>query len=383
MAVLTYFQYFAIAGILNTLLFTIFFIKRNQFNAASFYLLIFMGTASFQALLNAFDTRAFFLAQPHLSRISWLIPSLFGPLIYLIVRKMTREKEGIRFSDLVHLIPFSCYFIFLAGWFFQSAESKKQLLSNFEVHSLEDFGLLNQLSIYLIFLYTILALKELRAYKKYLERRFSEIERMRYRWLQQFLYALIAILIVSALGFYGRKWEVPFLTNLYHYNYALVVLMLYWIAYKWAGQAALLGYLNLQTRDENIPEKKYAKSALDATAIETIYDHLEQYMEEKKPYLKGDLSLLELADMLGVKRHDLSRVINEKAGHSFYDYINGYRVAEMVKRMDDPRMANRNFLGLALDSGFNSKATFNAAFKRHTGSTPSAYFRKKKYEPVG
>lgn len=299
MDVLTYFQYFAIAGILNTLFFTVFFLKRNQFNAASFYLLIFMVIASFQALLNAFDTRAFFLAQPHLSRVSWLIPGLLGPLIYLIVRKMTREQQGMRFSNLLHLIPFICYFIYLANWFFQSAENKTQLLSNFEVHSLEDFGLLNQVSIYLILLYTLWSIKELRAYKKYLEHRFSDIERMRYRWLQQFLYALIAILIVSALGFYGRKWAVPFLISLYHYNYALVVLLLYWIAYKWAGQASHLGYLNQHTRDENVPEKKYAKSGLDAATISTIHKDLERFMQEKKPYLKGDLSLLELSDILG------------------------------------------------------------------------------------
>lgn len=383
MTLLMYFQYFAIAGILNTLFFAVFFLKRKQGNAASIYLLIFMVTASFQALLNAFDTRIFFLALPHLSRISWLIPSLFGPLIYLIVRKMTREKEGLGFSDLLHLIPFICYFIFMSDWFFQSAEYKKRLLANFEIHSLQDFGLLNQLSIYLTFVYTLWALKELRAYKKYLEHQFSEIERMRYRWLQQFLYALIAILFISALGFYGRKWAVPFITELYHYNYALVVLMLYWIAYKWAGQSALLGYLNQQTRDEVVPGKKYAKSALDAADIAAIYKDLVRFMQEKKPYLKGDLSLLELSGMLGVKRHDLSRVINENTGHSFYDFVNSYRVSEMVKKINNPGLANRNFLGLALDSGFNSKATFNAAFKRHTGCTPSAYLRKKKYEPVG
>ena len=58
---------------------------------------------------------------------------------------------------------------------------------------------------------------------------------------------------------------------------------------------------------------------------------------------------------------------------SFFDFINSYRVEEVKKQLADTAMANRNILGIALDCGFNSKATFNTAFKKFTGMTPSAY----------
>jgi AraC-like DNA-binding protein len=96
-------------------------------------------------------------------------------------------------------------------------------------------------------------------------------------------------------------------------------------------------------------------------------------METMKPFLEPELTIYKLAEELKVPRHHLSQVINEKAQKSFFDFINSYRIEEVKKLLADPKMANRNILGIALDCGFNSKATFNAAFKKFTGMTPSAY----------
>jgi AraC-like DNA-binding protein len=96
-------------------------------------------------------------------------------------------------------------------------------------------------------------------------------------------------------------------------------------------------------------------------------------MESNKPYLEPDLSIYKVAASLDVPRHHVSQVINEQAKKSFYDFVNSYRVEEVKKMLISPAMNNRNILGIALDCGFNSKATFNAAFKKYTGMTPSAY----------
>ena len=96
------FQYFIIAGLINVSLFAFLLLTRKKNNAASFLLIVFMLLVSFQALLNAFDTRAFFLVYPFLSRISWLLPSLFGPLIYLFTKKITDagvENTGVKLDE--------------------------------------------------------------------------------------------------------------------------------------------------------------------------------------------------------------------------------------------------------------------------------------------
>jgi AraC-like DNA-binding protein len=125
-----------------------------------------------------------------------------------------------------------------------------------------------------------------------------------------------------------------------------------------------------------VPIRKYQKSGLDNHSSEELYSRLVSFMAISKPYLDPDLTIYKLAEHLEVPRHHLSQVINEKAQKSFFDFVNYYRVEEVKRQLINPDLANRNILGISLDSGFNSKATFNAAFKKIAGTTPSAYQKR-------
>jgi len=74
-----------------------------------------------------------------------------------------------------------------------------------------------------------------------------------------------------------------------------------------------------------------------------------------------------------IPTHQLSRVINEHFGRNFFDFINGYRVAEVKRKILDPAYAHFSLLGIAFESGFNSKSAFNRVFKKITGQTPSQF----------
>jgi len=391
-----FFQYFIIAGLINVSLFAFLLLGRKKNNAASFLLILFMLLVSFQALLNAFDTQDFFLTYPHLSRISWLLPSLFGPLVYLFTKKITSKEVRLVQEDGIHFLPFAFYFGTLSDWFFTPAGEKNRLLRNFDELSRQDFGWLNQLSIFVILFYLILTLRQLQKYRQVIENTFSEISTRRLEWIRTFVYSMLMILVISAFGFYGRKWSIPLLTNFYHYNYGLLVLLIYWMAYKSIIQPELYLALkepptvsnevepllpagwNEQPEDDlvSLPDtevRKYQKSGLDTDTAVLLYSELLSYMETNKPYLEPDLTIYKVAASLKVPRHHLSQVINEKAQKSFFDFINSYRIEEVKKQLASPEMANRSILGIALDCGFNSKATFNVTFKKFTGMTPSAY----------
>ena len=71
----------------------------------------------------------------------------------------------------------------------------------------------------------------------------------------------------------------------------------------------------------------------------------------------------------------LSRVINVGYNLNFNDFINGYRIKEVLSKIDDQQHKKVTLLGIALDSGFNSKATFNRAFKKQMGITPIEYIK--------
>jgi AraC-like DNA-binding protein len=88
-----------------------------------------------------------------------------------------------------------------------------------------------------------------------------------------------------------------------------------------------------------------------------------------------------LADQLKVSMHHLSQVINEQYGLNFSDFINQYRIEEMKTKLTNTRYHHFKIEQIAFDTGFNSKSTFQAAFKKFTGRTPSEY--RKHYNGSG
>lgn len=101
-------------------------------------------------------------------------------------------------------------------------------------------------------------------------------------------------------------------------------------------------------------------------------------MEEERLYLDPELRLSDLVEHLGATRNQLSHVINQRLGKNFYDFVNEYRVREVLRLMDEKSRDSQKIIALAFDAGFNSKPAFNSVFKKHTGLTPSEYRQRKK-----
>ena len=152
--------------------------------------------------------------------------------------------------------------------------------------------------------------------------------------------------------------------------YALILAMLA------AGAAVVAaGRRKKQARPE-----KYSTSALADEKIEEVLPKLERLMDEEKVYLDADLNLQELARRAGIHYNYLSRIINEKFGLSYNDYVNGYRIEEAKRMLADPEHGGKTILDIAYETGFYSKSVFNTAFKKITGMTPSRYRKASKKE---
>ena len=100
-------------------------------------------------------------------------------------------------------------------------------------------------------------------------------------------------------------------------------------------------------------------------------------MADEQPWLEPELNLAELAHRLRTNTSLLSHVINTGCGQNFNDFVNSYRVAEAGRKLQDPRLAHYSLVGIALESGFNSKSTFNRVFKKLAGRTPGEVVRPK------
>lgn len=117
------------------------------------------------------------------------------------------------------------------------------------------------------------------------------------------------------------------------------------------------------------------KPLLDQKQIKTYCDQLLDYMATQQPFLDAGLSLRTMARQLGLSPNQLSLVLNEGLGKNFNSFVNAYRVEAFKVLAKDPARSGLTILGLAYESGFNSKTVFNTYFKQHTGLTPSEFLK--------
>jgi len=121
--------------------------------------------------------------------------------------------------------------------------------------------------------------------------------------------------------------------------------------------------------------RKYEKSKLTRSTAEDNVKILNNIMEVSKPYLDSEFDLAQFSKLSKIPTHTISETLNGLIGQSFNDYVNNYRVEEFKILSSKKEYKNFTILALAFEAGFKSKATFNAAFKKFTGKTPSQFVK--------
>jgi len=126
-----------------------------------------------------------------------------------------------------------------------------------------------------------------------------------------------------------------------------------------------------------VSKEKYATSLLSSTQVDHIYDKSINCLDQKKLFADKELTLGQLAKEVNISTQYLSQVINTKSGSNFPDFINWYRIEESKKLLLSPGSSKYTIEAIALESGFGTKMSFNKAFKKFTGETPSEYRRSE------
>ncbi|MEO1031159.1 MAG: helix-turn-helix domain-containing protein, partial [Bacteroidota bacterium] len=100
---------------------------------------------------------------------------------------------------------------------------------------------------------------------------------------------------------------------------------------------------------------------------------LSELMTEKRLFENPRLTLSDVAKELNVTTKTVSSTVNSGFNMNFNDFINHYRIEAVKEKLNKGEHTRTTLLGIALDSGFNSKATFNRAFKKSTSLSPKDY----------
>lgn len=316
------------------------------------------------------------------------LPLAQGPFLFLYTRYATGMSR-FRWRHLLHFSPVLLVFLSFSPFFTLSPEEQNK------VFELEGEGFKPQMTanLYLIYLsgivYVTFSFKTLLRFRKNLPMQFSNTEKINFNWL---LYLIIWLAII---------WSVILVVGDGEYVFAAASAFIIWLGYFGIRQESVFssktnpgaiaaptypqepeirttketdGEEPQQTYSENI--SKYKKSGLSTHEAERIHKALIHLFKTARPYLHPDLTLVDLAEQLGVQTGQLSQVINAQEQKNFYDLINQWRVEEVIARLKDPVNKQYTLLAIAFESGFNSKASFNRNFKKITGQTPGEYYRQ-------
>jgi AraC-like DNA-binding protein len=364
--------------------FLAFLLLRTKINQpANRILAILLLILSFHLLLVGFDNREFFLTFPHLSRISWIIGSLYWPLLFLFVAHITQTQNNKWRKNGWLFLPFIILLIIMLPYYLQSAEDKRTLLNNFEEASKDDFGFINQTVSLLHLVFQIFLLGYYLRFEKKLYEEYSEVESLRIQWLKQFLIITLAATALAVFSFFVRSWNVPVLSQLYSFHFIGIVLLFYWLSYKALTQPVLFG-IERETPDvkqiivtQEETADKYKKSSLEETQLTFIFEKVQATLESQKLYLDNNLTLTQLSEAVSIPKHQISQAINSCYTGNFFDLINDYRVESFKQLATRSDKKHLSLLGIAQEAGFNSKASFYSVFKKKTGMTPAEFLDKQ------
>lgn len=259
-----------------------------------------------------------------------------SPSLYLYGLTILEKKKTLSDKYYLHFIPFVC-FLFLIPF----------VPRNGRFESLWNYGLVVLfLLIYLALSFALLYRNRLKASKPVLQ------------WYRTIL------LGAALIWFY-------YLGNLFDFtpHYISGPIFYTFLIYSFT-------YLFLNRHKFNL--EKYSHSKLDKDSSKKLFQRIEVLFEVEEIFLEDGISLHTISEKLATKARDISQAINENQQQNFYEFVNHYRIDKAEMLLKDVKHRNEKIATIAYEVGFGNVTSFNVAFKKKTGLTPSAYRKKAK-----
>ncbi|NAY92171.1 helix-turn-helix domain-containing protein [Muricauda sp. JGD-17] len=346
------------------LLSVLFFLKKEgSFRYANRLFSLFLLLCGWLIVYNVlFWTKK--LYQPPLIHFNatYVLPlSLIGPVFFFYLKNLVHGYRIRIARDFVHILPFLIIFLMNSSYYLLSTEHKLQVQEEKAwaqyIHSsiFMEVGLLLLMSIY-----GICAIWKFYNF-------FGKDEDLRI-WVRTTILCYVGC-VLSYVAYYSLVYS-RLLTLDQDYFITLILCISVMTAAYFAFNYPVI--FQGKPIASVIPFIKYKKTGLSENYSKELKENLLDLMVREKPYLNRELRLDDLADALGTARHHTSQVINEHFQNNFFDFINLYRVEEAI-RLLEAKKNQMNLAEIGFLSGFNNTVSFNKAFKRHTGTTPSLY----------
>lgn len=305
---------------------------------------------------------------------------LIGPVFYFYTKSLLNYNFKFTQKDGIHFIPAALYLLYslivfivdkliLDEFYFYADGKDKDLSVWYQVA-----GLISMLC------YLFLSFKHYQNYRKYTQQEVSYANEIAFRWLNYFMIAFGVILLLRVVFFITNPEWWNFGSKFWYY--LCFSILLFYIAISGYSNTLRISF-RLRTHFDNhlhiyepTTKDEIQKSTSEGIDLKEWKKKIVILFKDHKVTKNPSLSLTEVAHQLNTNRNVISTVINQEFEINFNDFVNQKRVEAVIERFQSQEHKTSTLLGIALDCGFNSKATFNRAFKKQTGLTPKQYIDK-------
>jgi AraC-like DNA-binding protein len=343
--------------------------KKNRQHKANIFLGLFVLACALSSLDILLCYTNYMFRVIHLVDFSEPLNFAFGPLICLYIRAKLDEKNIKK--AYFHFIPFVLYLIYHLPFNLKDVNAKYNSYIN-SYHQEMDFltvqgyeaidflylkDYIHELTIFSFLVYLLLTVYHLVSAHRQETPDENRKKLFVFLWFITGLYGVVIISLWFARIFFTADLGEYIIIS-------IITLLLYSLSFKIMRDSIFF---------QKKQFKKYSKSVLNEKQKEQILNKIKQVMEEKKYYLDSSASLPGLAKIMNQSSNHVSQVINECLNLTFFDLLAEYRIEEAKKIMHNLARQSDTIEGIAYDVGYNSKSTFNKAFKKITGITPSEF----------
>ncbi|MFK7811056.1 MAG: helix-turn-helix domain-containing protein [Maribacter sp.] len=295
------------------------------------------------------------------------------PLFYFYVLSLIQPTFSFTKENWLHFVPFffsQGYAIVVYSITMQTPLlTEKQLIASSlyfdEIKSFDEYLTVLSTLIYLYFAY-----KHVRNYKHWLSNNTSDTQFSELVFIKNLVYGFLFISFFTMVNLILNPWLD------YHYNWRwqvshlIIAVLVYYMG--------LVGYKNSDLIPQEFSIKLHRKPKKTNEAVDLdMIAKLNSAIETDKVHLNPKLSLQELAQILEVNETVLSNTVNTHFKKNFRSLINELRVKEVENRLLNEGSGNLSLLGLAMECGFNSEASFYRIFKATTGLTPRQFLEAR------
>lgn len=307
---------------------------------------------------------------PHLFYFGTSFTILWGPLLYLYVKSLTTRSSAFSTMDIFHFVPFLLYFGWLTiSFHVKDANAIREIMNNGGFFSGVMWTNYYQVFYPYTLIYTLLTIPLIRSYHKDAKENFASMNKINLNWMI-FIVAGFTVKVLSDIWVFFAEYNTnSWLIGIYVSRVVLFVFINILI-FKSLSWPVVFGNEWVESNGRRHHFSNQLKQRYLERLIEVV--------EHEKLYLNPDITLEKLSGKMDVSPRTLSSLLNESLNQNFYDFINGYRVKESQRIFLSPEESSKTILEVLYEVGFNSKSSFNTAFKKYTKQTPTEFRRTNK-----